>query len=633
MERQAATCGDKQRASSRIKSPACIATIISASIALGVAVILGFIVPPTTVAVAAADNSTIDSDHQHRPPTEHDTAHDTTNGHGHANGDAHGHHAALNVAWPAVIPFAVLLLCIAILPLVNEHWWESNANKAKIALPVGLGVTMYLLVAFPLDDSGFFILESVFEYTAFMALLGSLYITSGGILIRGEFYGTPRFNTTLLAIGAVLASFIGTTGAAMLLIRPLLRANKFRPATHVVVFFIFIVANCGGLLTPLGDPPLFLGFLKGVPFEWTLLHLLPQWALVIGGLLGIFFVLDSIRFRESGGLTAMMHAQELDRVRIQSRILAPSELASTTPAKPDTDTEMVDTDTAGTANAADAAAKSDADPQAKPDADAEAEAAHNRRFGIEGITNFGLLFGVVLVVLGAGIVTPILAQPTYLGEGLVLEAVSKLGQATLMGAIAVVSLIVTPLRGSVRRRNEFTFTPIVEVAVLFAGIFLAMIPALQYLNVHGKGLITGVQAAVGIDAATTGSPWIFFWATGLLSGFLDNAPTYLTFLSTAQGALGIDSVRTLALGTDSQIYLQAISCGAVFMGAMTYIGNGPNFMVKAISEGLGVRMPTFFGYMVWSFLFLIPLFILVTVIFFGNIATPDALPPPSPIHR
>jgi Na+/H+ antiporter NhaD/arsenite permease-like protein len=341
--------------------------------------------------------------------------------------------------------------------------------------------------------------------------------------VRGTLSGTPGLNTALLGIGAVLASFIGTTGASMVLIRPLLRANSVRRRkVHVVVFFIFVVSNAGGLLTPLGDPPLFLGFLRGVPFFWTL-QLLPHWLFVNGALLALFYVVDGTVFRKEDIATP----GDLDEIAV----------------------------------------------------------AHRTPISIGGRLNVLYLAGVVgvLMLSGSALV------PLGFSEGGML-------------LMAVLSWFTT--RQTVRRENGFTWGPIVEVAVVFAGIFATMIPALAILNARGGEL--------GIS-----EPWHFFWASGTLSSFLDNAPTYLTFTSAASGLLGTDAANLGALLATERgaALLVATSLGAVLMGANTYIGNGPNFMVKAIAEGGGVRMPGFFGYMAWSTVVLLPIFGALTLVF------------------
>lgn len=426
----------------------------------------------------------------------------------------------------AVVPFTLLLLCIAIFPLLSPHWWEHNRNKGIIATALGVPIVLYLL---SFGHSGIEALEHAGkEYVSFLVLLGSLFVISGGVYVRGSLRGSPLMNTLCLALGGAIASFVGTTGASMLLIRPLLRANEKRlRVAHVVVFFIFVVSNCGGLLTPLGDPPLFLGFLKGVPFEWTL-RLWPQWAMVNGLLLVIFFIWDTIAIRREA------HSPG-EEVALETPI-------SSVP------------------------------------------------FGIEGLHNFIGLAAIVAIIYGAG-------------QGSWPFGV----QEVLMVATTVACYLLT--KRDIRRLNHFGFGPIIEVAVLFAGIFVTMIPALAILNVQGKNL--------GIE-----TPAQFFWASGLLSSALDNAPTYLTFAVTACGMHGVNAeegrylAEFIKLGPKAAEILAAISCGAVFMGANTYIGNGPNFMVKAIAEENNVRMPGFFGYMAYSGCVLIPIFIIVTFVFF-----------------
>ena len=430
-----------------------------------------------------------------------------------------------------VLPFVGLLLSIAILPLALPHFWESNRNKGIVAAFFALPVAIYLVAAH--GAGGVHELEEkTREYVSFIVLLTALFVVSGGIYLRGSFAGTPLVNTGVLGLGALLASWIGTTGASVLLIRPLLRANAPRERkAHIVVFFIFAVSNCGGLLTPLGDPPLFLGFLKGVPFDWTF-RLWKGWLFVNGLLVVVFYVWDRRVFareeRERPG-------SKLEQVR-----------------------------------------------QHEP-------------FGVEGAANFGFLAAIVAVIYAAG---------SGLGNG---GAPWPFGvQEGLMGLVSGLAFATTPAR--IRAKNSFGFGPILEVAVLFAGIFVTMAPALLLLNANAKHF--------GL-----GEPWQFFWATGLLSSFLDNAPTYLTFAATACGLEGVSLegrylAQYLALGEGAAKTLAAISAGAVFMGANTYIGNGPNFMVKAIAEENGVRMPSFFGYMAYSGGVLIPIFVLATFVFF-----------------
>ena len=428
-------------------------------------------------------------------------------------------------------PFAALLACIAVLPLAAPHFWESNRNKALVSIGLALPIALWLVLAH--GAAGWTELgHKAMEFVSFIALLGALYVVSGGIYVRGSLSGTPLLNTALLAIGAALASVVGTTGASVVLIRPLLRANALRERkTHLVVFFIFIVSNCGGLLTPLGDPPLFLGFLKGVPFEWTF-QLWREWLLVNGALLVVFNFWDQQVFNRE-------------------------EMEQTAP--------LLE------------------------------EVQQHEPLGIAGRRNLLLLAGVVATIYasGSGIGSGGEPWPWGLAEGVML-------------ALAAASFVVTAQ--DLHTLNAFSWHPILEVAALFSGIFVAMTPALLYLNEHA--------ASFGIHA-----PVHFFWATGILSSFLDNAPTYLTFAATACGLDGIPLegrylATYLAHGGDNAAILAAISTGAVFMGANTYIGNGPNFMVKAIAEHSGIRMPSFFGYLGYSCIVLLPLFGLTTLVFF-----------------
>lgn len=470
-------------------------------------------------APAAAEQPTADTTEEAKPHI--GIVHE---GDAHAAGQAGMGHV-LGV-W-TVIPFVALLLCIAILPLATPHWWEHNSSKAIVAFTLGLVMAAYLVISF--GSEGWHVLShSMKEYISFIVLLGALYVISGGVFVSGSLDGTPAFNTLVLGIGAVIANFVGTTGASVLLVRPLLRANGPRQnKAHILVFFIFIVSNCGGVLTALGDPPLFLGYLAGVPFTWTF-RMWDIWLLVNGALLVIFFIWDSIAFKR----------------------------------------EEV----------------------ARPGSQLE-EVQHHAPLAIMGIHNLLFLAAIVAIIYCSG---------AGLGNG---------GERWPYG-VAEVAMLATAIAAYFsthhghRASNKFTFAPIIEVAILFVGIFATMIPALQLLNAHGTEL--------GLA-----HPWQFFWATGALSSFLDNAPTYLTFAATASGMFGIplegQSLRKLVeMPGEANLILEAISAGAVFMGANTYIGNGPNFMVKAIAEESGVKMPSFFGYMAYSGLILIPLFVIVT---------------------
>lgn len=426
-----------------------------------------------------------------------------------------------------LLPFVALLLGIAIVPMAAPHFWESNRNKGILAALLSIPVLAYLPLA--LGEHGVHeLVEKGAEYVSFMCLLGSLFIVTGGIRVAGSLSGTPLLNTFALGLGGVLANLIGTTGASMLLIRPLLRANQARvKKTHIVIFFIFIVSNCGGMLTPLGDPPLFLGFLKGVPFEWTL-RLWPGWLLVNGALLVIFHVWDQVVFAR----------EELERPGSQLE-----------------------------------------------------EVQQHEPLRVEGLHNILFLLGIVACILGSG--------RGWLNGG---EPWSFGVQEGLMVGLSFAGYVTT--RAAIRDRNGFTFGPIVEVAVLFAGIFATMAPVLLYLNSHAPSL--------GLT-----EPWQFYWVSGVLSSFLDNAPTYLTFAATAAGLQGVPLegrylAEFLSRGPEAGRLLEAISMGAVMMGANSYIGNGPNFMVKAIAEESGVPMPSFFGYVLYSALILVPLFVVVT---------------------
>ncbi|NLW36071.1 sodium:proton antiporter [Syntrophorhabdus aromaticivorans] len=407
----------------------------------------------------------------------------------------------------SVVFFAALILSIAVLPLINGEWWGKYYGYVSLALAIPAGILVLSIEKIAL-------LHVVEEYISFIILLGSLFVIAGGIVIRLSAQGTTWLNCAFLLTGSVFASFMGTTGASMVLIRPLLRANKWRRhVAHICIFFIFLVSNIGGLLTPLGDPPLFLGFLRGVPFTWTF-RLLPNWIFAVFIVLLIFFVVDRIFVRKEGK-EAYLNA------------LADS---------------------------------------------------GQGKFEIRGKINF-IFLGMVIV---AFFVPPIIRE-------------------VVMVVAAGFSVYFTPV--PLREENAFTYHPIKEVAILFAGIFVTMVPAMKILEVSGSEL--------GIDV-----PWKFFWATGILSSFLDNAPTYLVFMTAAKSVAQVQNIAQNLIVGVPETFLKAISVGAVFMGANTYIGNGPNFMVKAICEENGVSMPSFFGYMMWAIAILIPVFIVTTFIFF-----------------
>ncbi|MEO7150338.1 MAG: sodium:proton antiporter [Burkholderiaceae bacterium] len=441
--------------------------------------------------------------------------------------------AALAAVWG--VPFAGMLLSIAILPLAAPALWHHHYGKIAAAWSLAF-LLPFALVHGPGLAGSTLVHTLLAEYLPFIILLTALFTAAGGIHVRGNLHGSPGLNTALLAIGAVLASFMGTTGASMLMIRPLIRANDDRATTaHVIVFFIFIVSNAAGSLTPLGDPPLFLGFLKGVDFFWTARHIFPETLFLVGVLLAMFYALDTWHYRREGVVQ----------------------------------------------------------PDPTPD---------DKAVGLDGAINFLPLLGVMGLVLMSGVWKPGIAFDVFGTEVTLQQIVRDLG----LVALTVVSLVITPR--SVRASNQFSWAPMQEVAKLFIGIFLTMIPVLAILKAGTAGALGGVVTAVtGPDGQPL--PWAYFWFSGVLSSFLDNAPTYLVFFNMAGG-------DPQALMTSFAATLAAISAGSVFMGANTYIGNAPNFMVKAIAEERGIRMPSFFGYMAWSSLCLLPIFVLMTFVWF-----------------
>ena len=449
----------------------------------------------------------------------------------------------------SIVPFVGMLLSIAIFPLVKSEWWEKH--QLHTALFWSVLFLVPFAVFYGLGEAAYQFLEIiVLDYVPFIVLLFGLFVVAGGIHIKGTIAGTTKNNVILLAIGTILSSWIGTTGAAMLLIRPVLRANSWRRnKTHIVVFFIFLVANIGGCLTPIGDPPLFLGYLRGVPFFWTLQHIWPLLLVNTAVLLVVFALLDRhfVKKEDREGQDAL---------------------------------------------------------------DLEREATNRVPIRIEGAHNLVFLAMIILAVILNGAIPQaeaFLDPTTGLVFGVSIHEHIHLGcnyflQIALILLAAYLSMRTT--KREIRTRNDFEWATIAEVAKLFIGIFITMIPALALLRANG--------ASLGLD-----TPVQMFWSTGLLSSFLDNSPTYVVFL-TAAGALdygGADAVLTTA-GAIAPALLLAISAGAVFMGAITYIGNAPNFMVKSIAERSGVKMPSFFGYMGWSCAILIPLFVLDTVLFF-----------------
>lgn len=457
---------------------------------------------------------------------------------------------SLGLALPiwSIIPFAGMLLSIAIFPLVKAEWWERHQ-----LLVAGSWSALFLvpfLFAYGAEVTAEQLAEVIIgDYIPFIVLLLGLYVVAGGMHIGGTIVGTTRNNVIILLIGGFLASWVGTTGAAMLLIRPLLRANLWRRyRAHIVIFFIFIVANMGGCLTPLGDPPLFLGYLRGVPFFWTLQHIWPVLLVNAVLLIGLFILADR-RFLKLEG------KENYEQMRLM------------------------------------------------------ASADDGTPIHILGWHNLLFLLVIIVGVILNGLIPQL--------EAFVDAETGRTFGVDVFGAhigpehVAQIALIclamglswVTTSRDD-RSRNNFEWAPIAEVAKLFVGIFVTMIPALAILRAYGGSL--------GLD-----SPLGFFWATGALSSFLDNSPTYVVFLTTA-GALGTDAAGAVAttVGSVDPTILLAISAGAVFMGAVTYIGNAPNFMVKNIAEGAGVKMPSFFGYIGWALAFLIPVFIIDSLLFF-----------------
>jgi len=455
-----------------------------------------------------------------------------------AAGYGAGHHPDLGTTLPlwSVLPFAGMLLSIALLPLLAPEFWHHHFGKVSAFWAATLAIPFIIIHTGEAVHQILHILLA--DYVPFIVLLWSLYTISGGILLRGTLRGTPLVNTTLLLIGTILASWMGTTGAAMLLIRPFLRANDYRKSrTFMVVFFIFLVANIGGALTPLGDPPLFLGFLQGVSFFWTF-NILPHMLFGAGILLIIYFLLDTWFYRRE------------------------------VPAGP-------------------------------PDDGAR------EPLRLEGIHNFLFLGGVVGAVLASGILE--WGDVNTLGVHRGLQEWARDGALILMGLL---SLVTTPFK--IRDDNDFTWFPIVEVAVLFIGIFITMVPCLLILKAGARG-----DLAILINSVR--EPHHYFYVTGLLSGLLDNAPTYLTFFNTALGSFfpGLtDRQAVELLMTEKAVFLEAISAGAVFFGGLTYIGNAPNFMVRSIAEEAGTPMPSFFGYIFkYSLVFLVPVFVVMQLIF------------------
>ena len=448
------------------------------------------------------------------------------------------HAAALDGAalrWTWALPFIGILLTIAAGPLLFPRLWHHHYGKFAFVWGTLAIVPIAALYDVPTATAAF-VHALLAEYLSFIVLLFTLYVVAGGILVTGEPRGTPLTNAAILALGTLLASIVGTTGAAMILVRPLLRANADRlHNAHVVVFFIILVANVGGALSPLGDPPLFVGFLRGVEFSWPVQHLWLPTAILAGIALVLFVIVDAWFYRQDKRVTLI------------------------------------------------------GEPPTPP-----------ARLRVQGNINFLLLGGVIAAILLASQWKPGIALDVY---GTNVQLQDLLRDATLIG-IAILSLALTPHEH--RESNGFTWEPIREVAILFAGIFACIVPVLAMLQAGRDGAFGWLPAL--IDKSALPNEVGYFWLTGLLSAFLDNAPTYLVFFELAGG-----DARAL-MGPLAQT-LAAISMGAVYMGALTYIGNAPNLMIYAIAEERGVRMPSFFGYMFWALLILIPGLLLITFVF------------------
>ncbi len=470
-----------------------------------------------------------------------DDTHDEPGAH-----DEHHHGGVSGEKLPiwSIAPFVGILLSIAIIPVVwDSHFLHHHGGKMAAAWALVFAIPY--LIAF--RGGAFYDILHIYliDYIPFIVLLWGLFTVAGGVLVRGTLRGTPLVNTLLLFIGTAIASWVGTTGASMLLIRPLIRANAYRKSkVHLIVFFIFLVSNIGGALTPLGDPPLFLGFLHGVPFFWTTTVLFPHMLFISVLLIALFFALDTIMFKREGG-------------------------------------EVPDDGT-------------------------------REPIRVEGLFNLIFLFGIVVAVLMSGTVK--LGEVNVLGVHVAWQNILR---DVLIVAMGLLSLKFTPFSGELRQANEFSWAPIEEVAKVFAGIFMTIIPALAILKAGENGALGGLNRMMQ-------ESWHYFWVTGVLSSFLDNAPTYLTFFNTALGKLHLteDLVPQILTGQLAEPQhlefvklLTAISVGAVFMGANTYIGNAPNFMVKAIAEDSHIPMPSFFGFMLWSVGILMPLFVIVTFVF------------------
>ncbi len=520
----------------------------------------GFILPSVFAETALEDSHSseksavhVDSAGEHTGDDHHDAAaHGDEHGshdeaaHGEHDGHGGGHGGSelgkMLPIWSA-LPFAGILLSIALFPLFAPRFWHHNFGK--ISAFWALVFAIPFLIAYKGDALYEILHIYLADYIPFIILLWGLFTASGGILLRGTLVGTPAVNLLIILIGTILASWMGTTGASMILIRPIIRANKHRKnKMHIIIFFIFLVSNIGGSLTPLGDPPLFLGFLHGVPFFWTL-NLFPHFSFAAIWLLLLFFIIDTILFQKDKGKFEIINNSEKEPLRL------------------------------------------------------------------EGLHNLIFLAGIMGAVLFSGSVK--VGDVNVLGVHMTWQAIMR-----DLFIVLMVYLSIKTTRKKIRKDNGFTWFPIQEVAYLFAGIFMTIVPALAMLQ-------AGTEGALAFIVNFVQKPFHYFWITGSLSAFLDNAPTYLTFYNLAQGRMGLDDNTVNLILTNTIQHpmaahfvrdLKAISVGAVFFGAMTYIGNAPNFMVKSISEESGIKMPSFFGFMLWSVAILGSLFVVVTLIFF-----------------
>lgn len=577
----------------------------------------------------------------------------------------------VSVFW--VIPFAGLLLSIAIVPMVAGHWWHHNKNQLLTAVLWALPVLGFLAWSWIMDpgsrlgcESGQGLMHAMIEYVSFIALLGSLFIISGGILLKGDLQGRPGVNTAFLLIGAVISNVIGTTGASMLLIQPMLRTNAERKHTwHIPIFFIFLVSNVGGALTPIGDPPLFLGYLRGVDFFWTVTHLWWIWIPTVALLLGMFYILDTVQYRREDRSAKAEDAASIEPLGVEGSlnflllagvivsVLFLSPVGHSAPedhgdaAHGDSHGALLDSellDGAALPSALIGAAQAHAEPGGDHAQGEHGDAAHATE-GDEGhgdgahhadatqgdeahgqdahaaASTAADAHAADAHAAGHAADAHAAGHDDHAGGSWSLDPRDYFLREIVMALLAGLSLWVTSRR--IRERNKFEYGPILEVAALFVGIFVAMVPATAMLQTHG--------ASLGLS-----EPWQFFWMTGALSAFLDNAPTYVTFASVA---CGIDptcqSANDLSplMSGDSMAILMAISLGAVFLGAGSYIGNGPNFMVRAIAESYTMerrtvdadgnetvevikpyKMPSFFGYIGYAAMFLLPVFALVSFV-------------------